>query len=91
VRIDDARRHELSLGVERRGRRAADLPDLDDFAVLDRDICAIAGEAGTVDDHAVLDDQVVRHQYPPRLSGSCSISARLSHINGSFVRSLSWA
>src|SRR5439155_1031381 len=50
VRVDDAGRHEEPVGVDRRGRRATDLANLDDRAVLDGDIGAIAGEAGAVDD-----------------------------------------
>ena len=72
VEIDDARRDDAPLDVEGRAGRPADRTDLDDGAVLDRDVGAVAGKAGAIDDHAVLDDQVVRHVLPsasPALAG----------------------
>jgi hypothetical protein len=66
VGIDDARRDEEAVGVDRVRRGGAREPtDLDDPAVLDRDVGTIAGETGPIYDRAVLDDQVVRHRVPP--------------------------
>ena len=71
VHVDEARRHDMALGVQRLGRRrAVDAADLGDLAILHADIAAIARQSGPIDDHAVLDDEVECHGSPPLLEGT---------------------
>ncbi len=65
VAVDEARRHHVTLGVERFLGGRGDAADLRDLAVLDADVAAIARQSGTIDDHAVLDDEVECHGSPP--------------------------
>ncbi len=61
VTVDEARRHDQAVRIDRaRGR--AHLADLDDATVLDADIGAIARLAGSVDDAAAADDEIECHQ-----------------------------
>ncbi len=48
-------------GVDRLRRRTAQLPDFDDFAVLDADIAAKRRHARTVDNEPVFDQQIIGH------------------------------
>src|SRR5262249_42841996 len=70
VDVDEARRHDVSCGVYGFGSLSAQLwvvgaaaDDVDDPAVLDADVGAEALGAGTVDNGAARDFQVV-HDYP---------------------------
>ena len=65
VAVDEARRHDMTLGIEGFHGGRGDAADLGDLAILDADIAAKARQPGTVDDHAVLDDEVVCHGSPP--------------------------
>ena len=65
VAVDEARRHHVTLGIERLLGGRGDAADLGDLSVLDADVAAITRQAGTVDDHAVLDDEVECHGSPP--------------------------
>src|SRR4029450_8411040 len=69
VKVDHTRRHEQPLGVDRGGGSPTYFADLDDRPVLDGDIAAIARESSSVDHHAVLDQQVVRHDVSSALPG----------------------
>src|SRR5581483_10841568 len=61
--VDEAGRDDVAFGVERLLRRGAvQAADLGDPAVLDADIGAKARQSGTVDQRAVLDDQVECHE-----------------------------
>jgi hypothetical protein len=66
--VDKAGGDDASLGVDRARRRSGQFADLDDLAVLDRDVAAIGGTARAVDDAAVLDQQVVSHRGLPQLT-----------------------
>ena len=64
VQIDEAGRDDQAVGVDdlfgEAGRAAAELRDL---AVLDPDVAAIARDAGTIDDGAAFDlNIVISHQ-----------------------------
>jgi hypothetical protein len=63
VEVDDPGRHEEPIGIDGLRGGAGDLADLDDDAVLDRDVRAIAREPGSVHHHAALDHEVVRHPW----------------------------
>ena len=79
VQIDDPRRDEEPIGIDGRGRRAPDLPDLHDRPVLDRHVGPIARKSRPVDDHPVPDHEVVRHDVPGlrRLdTGRCAARGR---------------
>jgi hypothetical protein len=62
VTVDKARRDDLPIGVDHLTGGLADPPDGRDPAVTNRDVGPIAGQSGSVDHRAVLDDQVVRHR-----------------------------
>src|SRR5262249_42630526 len=66
--VDKARRDDAARSVDRARRRTGQFADLDDLAVLDRDIAAIGRAAGAVDDAAVLDQQVIGHRLIPSSS-----------------------
>jgi hypothetical protein len=69
VHVDEARRHDMALGVQRLGRRrAVEAADLGDLAILHADIAAITWQSGPIDDHAVLDDEVECHGSPPSVA-----------------------
>ena len=59
--VDKARRDDAAVGVDRARRRPGQFPDLDDLAVLDRDIAAIGRSARAIDDTTVLDQQIISH------------------------------
>src|SRR5882672_4031085 len=62
VSVHEARRHHLAVGVEDLTRGLTNAADGRDASVSHRDIAPIAGEAGSVDHRAVLDQQVVGHR-----------------------------
>src|SRR5437660_4722481 len=64
--VDKAGADRAAVGVDRLRRRAGELADLGDLAVLDPDIRAEARHAGTVNDASVLDQQIIRHRLLPR-------------------------
>src|SRR5205807_4296452 len=70
--VDKAGADRAAVGVDRLRRRAGELADLGDLAVLDPDIGAEARHAGTVDDAAVLDQQIIRHRLPPAQPGAAA-------------------
>ena len=71
VAVDEARRHDPALGVKRfLGGSAIDAADLGDLAVLHADIAAIARKSRSINDHAVLDDEVECHGFSSILSFS---------------------
>src|SRR5262249_31194329 len=63
------RRHHMALGVYDLAGGRCNAPDEGDLAALDPDVGAIARQAGAVDHHAVLDDEVVAHHGAPL--GNC--------------------
>src|SRR5438067_10923646 len=70
--VDKAGADRAAVGVDRLRRRAGELADLGDLAVLDPDIGAEARHAGTVDDASVLDQQIIRHRLPPAQPGTAA-------------------
>src|SRR6516164_10711725 len=70
VIVDKARRNHPAVGVDRPRGGPGQFADLGDLAVLDPDIAAEGGHPRTVDDQAVLDQQVIRHGLFPRHSVS---------------------
>src|SRR6266853_815849 len=65
VAVDKAGRDDQPVRIDHALGRRADAADLDDPAVLDADIGAVARPARAVDDHAVLDDEIESHRAPP--------------------------
>src|SRR3982074_3914046 len=59
--VDKAGRDDLARGIARARRRPRQFADLDDLAVLDRDIAAERRAARAVDDAAVLNQQIIGH------------------------------
>src|SRR5207247_5791440 len=53
---------DASVGLDRALGRAVQPPHLDDLAVGHADVAVEGGPAGTVDDAAVLDEQIVAHR-----------------------------
>src|SRR5439155_15411046 len=64
--VDKAGRDGAAIGVDRALRRARQLADLDDLAVLCRDIGAKRRHPRAIDDEAVFDQEVVCHRVSPR-------------------------
>ena len=64
VVVDEPRRDDPALGVDRPVGGTAQFADLGDLAVLDPDIAAETRHPRPIDDAAVLDQQIVRHRYP---------------------------
>ena len=62
VAVDEAGGDDQAVGVDDLARALADAPDGGDAAVAHGDVGAMARQAGAVDQHAVLDQQVVGHQ-----------------------------
>ena len=69
VAVDEARRDDQAVGVDRALGRRADAADLDDPAMLDADVGAIARGARAVDDRPVANQQIQTHGVLSR--GSC--------------------
>jgi hypothetical protein len=68
VRVDKAWRDDTTIGVYDAGcGSTANLADLGDAAVRDRDIGLIPRCSGAVDDGAVPDQQIIRHRRSPSL------------------------
>ena len=65
MRIDEARRHDAIGCVDGLSGAAADAADLDDLPAVDGNVRVFSRRAGPVDDEAVLDQQVVRHERSP--------------------------
>src|SRR5262249_43931561 len=61
VDVDEARGHNLAVGVHRPGGRAADFPDFDNPALFDSHVPGERGPPGTVNDPAVLNEKVICH------------------------------
>ena len=61
VAIDEARGHDVSLGVDGLGAVFADAADQRNLAVRDSDVGMERWRARTVDNETVLDDQIVWH------------------------------
>jgi len=65
VIVDKAWRHDPAIGVDRTLGGAAQFADLGDLAVPDPDIAAERRHPRPVDDAAVTDQQIIRHDYLP--------------------------
>ena len=62
VAVDKTRRYNMAFRVNRiLGGFASNHTNFGDFAIFHTDVTAIAGAAGTVDNHAVFDNQIVAH------------------------------
>ncbi len=61
VAVDEARRHDQAVGIDRARRGRRDAADLDDAAVLDADIGGEARLARAVDDGAAADEEIEGH------------------------------
>jgi hypothetical protein len=76
VAVDEARRHHAPLGVDHLARALADAADRGDAAALHGHVRAVTGQAGAVDEQAVLDDEVVRHRAQSSLRSKASAKRR---------------
>jgi hypothetical protein len=61
VAVDESRRHDQAVGVERAPCRTGDSADFDDAAVLDANVGAKARFAGAVDQRAATNEKVEGH------------------------------
>ncbi len=61
--VDKARRDDQPRGIDRAPGRPRQFADLDDLAVLDRDVGAEGRPAGAVDNAPVLDQEVIGHRF----------------------------
>src|SRR5262245_52594115 len=59
--VDEARGHDMALGVNRLFGSIPQFADRGDLATGDADIGAIAGQARAVDDGAIPDNEIVVH------------------------------
>ncbi len=66
VRIDEAGRHDEPARVHLARPASGDRADLGDAAAGDGEVAAAPGRAGTVDDEATADHEVVGHAIPSR-------------------------
>jgi len=69
VAVDEAGRHDHAVGVHDLAGALADAADRRDAAVLHGHVGAMARQAGAIDEHAVLDDEVVGHRCVLRACG----------------------
>jgi hypothetical protein len=76
VGVDEPRRHNQSVGLDRAFRSSVHLAHGDDAAVLDGDVSGVRLLARPVDDQGILDDQVVDHALAPVTRGSSDPSIR---------------
>jgi hypothetical protein len=68
MRIDESGTDYQAGSVNRFSRAVFNLADLGDFALTYRQVSAIAGTAGSINDRPIFYYNVVRHtQMPPRL------------------------
>ena len=66
VVVDETRRHRQAIGIDGARRRAVDLADFDDLAVLDAKVATEGRHPRAIDDAAVTDQQVICHLgWPP--------------------------
>jgi hypothetical protein len=66
VRVDEARGHDTAAGIDRlRGQEPVETPDIDDHAIGHCDIPTEPGQARAVNDQAILDQEIDRHNDPP--------------------------
>ena len=63
VSVDEARCDHVALGIHDFIRRRVDAADPGNLAVLHANIGAVTRAAGTIDYHAVLNDQIVTHSF----------------------------
>ncbi len=70
VAVDETGCDDQAVGVDDLAGALANLTDRGDPAVADGDVGVIAGQTGAIDQHAVLDDEVVGHRpfLPARVS-----------------------
>ena len=61
MRVDEAGRHNMSLGVDFFFSRAYVFADRGNFVAVDRDVSLKGRAAGAVDDRSVLDHYIVSH------------------------------
>ena len=59
VDVDEAGRHQQAVGVHGPARRTGQLPDPDDAAILDRDVCRVGRRARAVDHRSGTDHQIM--------------------------------
>ena len=81
VTVDEPGSDHAPLGVDDLAGTLADAADGDDAPVVHADVGAIAGKAGAVDDHAILDHEVVRHRRSPPRVRCAAILHRRSRRN----------
>jgi len=61
VAVDEARRHDQAVGIDRASGCRLDAAQLDDAAVLDADVGGETRLAGAVDDSAAADEEIEGH------------------------------
>ena len=61
VDVDEARRYDLTAGIDGAKGLVGRMTQRHDLAVLDADVAAVARGTGAVDDLAARDLQVIRH------------------------------
>ena len=64
VAVNETGRDDMAFRVDELFCRGRDPPDTGDLAVLDADVGAVARSSGAVNNHAVLDDEIVCHAVP---------------------------
>ena len=65
VVVDEARRDDPPVGLDRLTRGPAEASELDDLSLCDTDVAVKRGTPGSVDDASILDEQVVGHLVAP--------------------------
>jgi hypothetical protein len=65
VIVDEARRHDPPVGLDRLAGGPAEASELDDLSFRDTDVTVKRGTPGSVDDTSILDEQVVGHLVAP--------------------------
>jgi hypothetical protein len=71
VAVHETRRHHLAVGIEHLSGRLTDPTDGGDSTMPHADVGPVARQAGAIDDHAVLDDQVVLHGSHLSVASEC--------------------
>jgi hypothetical protein len=62
VHVDEARRHDAAIGVDRAGRRLRHASDARDAPVADRDVCGVGRHAGAVGDPSTAHHEIEAHR-----------------------------
>jgi hypothetical protein len=63
--VDKAGGDDLAADIDHLVGGAGQLAQLGDLAVLDGDVAVKPGHSRTVDDAPVLDQEIIRHRFPP--------------------------